>query len=131
MRRICLIAFAVLILTGAVAHASKAAPWSGRWQRAAGEYGAGSGAFTLVQKGTRVTGAYHWKGCSAVFGGRVVGTANGRSLSGTFAHGGDSRGTLRLRLSANGRRITGSFKVTSGTCAGAAGAFDASYLGKL
>ena len=30
----------------------------------------------------------------------------------------------------NGRHITGSFKVTAGTCAGTAGAFDASRLGK-
>ena len=94
------------------------------------QYGAGSGLFTLAQKGARVTGVYHWKGCAAVFGGTIVGTVTGRSLAAVFNHKGDARGTLRLHLSPNGRHITGSFKVTAGTCAGAAGAFDASRLGK-
>jgi hypothetical protein len=122
----------LLALTfAAIAHASATASWSGRWQRAAGEYGAGSGVFTLLQKETHVTGAYHWKGCAAVFGGSIVGTATGRALTAMFNHHGDARGTLQLRLSADGHHITGSFKVTAGTCAGAAGPFDASYIGKI
>jgi hypothetical protein len=70
-------ALLVVILALGVAAAAQASSWSwtGRWQRAAGEYGAGSGVFTLTQKGTHVTGAYHWRGCTNVFGGSVVGTA--------------------------------------------------------
>lgn len=61
----------------------------------------------------------------------VVGTAHGNTLIARFNHHGDAGGTLRLRLSSDGHHITGTFKVTSGTCAGASGAFDARYLGKL
>jgi len=129
-RRLALVAFLLALASAAVAQAASPS-WSGRWQRAAGEYGAGSGVFTLVQKGAHVTGAYHWRGCTNVFGGSVVGTAHGTALTATFNHHGDAKGTLHLRLSADGRRITGTFKVTSGTCAGTAGAFDATYLGKL
>ena len=100
-------------------------------QRAAGEYGAGSGLFTLLQKGTHVTGAYHWKGCANLLGGSIVGTAHGNSLVATFNHHGDSRGTLRLHLSADRRHITGTFLVTSGACPDVTGRFDATYLGKL
>ena len=122
---------ALLVVLAAVAVAQASAwSWSGRWQRAAGEFGAGSPVFTLLQQGNHVTGTYHWKGCTNVFGGNVVGTAHGSSLIATFNHHGDARGTLRLHLSADRHHITGTFKVTSGTCAGAAGAFDATYLGK-
>jgi hypothetical protein len=130
MRRTALLALFLALAASAVAQAATW-NWSGRWQRAAGEYGAGSGVFTLVQKGTHVTGTYHWKGCANVFGGSVVGTAHGNTLAATFSHHGDASGTLRLRLSADRRHITGSFKVTSGTCAGTAGAFHATYLGAL
>lgn len=130
MRRIVLVALVLTIAASAVAQAATWS-WSGRWQRAAGEYGAGSGVFTLLQKGTHVTGTYHWKGCANVFGGSVAGTARGNSLVATFNHRGDARGTLRLRQSADRRHIAGTFRVTSGTCAGASGAFHATYLGKL
>jgi hypothetical protein len=108
------------------------ASWSGRWQRAAGEYGAGSGVFTLAQDGTHVSGTYHWKGCGAAFGGSVVGTATGRSLTAVFNRTGDARGTLQLLLSVDGHQISGSYKVTAG-CRNTypAGRFDASYIGKI
>ena len=128
-RAVILLALLTLILPSGT-QAGAAASWGGRWQRAAGQYGAGSGVFTLAQKGMHVTGRYPWKGCAAVFGGSIVGTATGRSLAAMFNHKGDARGTLRLHLSSNGRHITGSFKVTAGTCAGTAGAFDATRLGK-
>jgi len=108
--------------------AAASASWTGRWRRAAGEYGAGSGIFTLVQHGNHVTGLYHWKGCTNVFGGTLSGTAKGRSLTAVFNHRGDAHGTLALRLSPNGRAITGTFKVTGGTCAGTTGAFHATRL---
>lgn len=130
VRRIALVVLFVALAATAFAQASTRS-WSGRWQRAAGEYGAGSGVFTLVEKGTHVTGVYHWKGCTNVFGRTVVGTAHGNTLIARFNHHGDAGGTLRLRLSSDGHHITGTFKVTSGTCAGASGAFDARYLGKL
>jgi hypothetical protein len=130
MRRgVVLVLFLALAIAGA-AQASTSS-WSGRWQRAAGEYGAGSGLFTLLQKGTHVTGAYHWKGCANLLGGSIVGTAHGNSLVATFNHHGDSRGTLRLHLSADRRHITGTFLVTSGACPDVTGRFDATYLGKL
>ena len=66
-----------------------------------------------------------------MFGGTVKGVAKGRSLTAVFSHRGDTTGTLVLRLSKDGRKITGAFKVTGGTCAGATGAFDATYLGRL
>ena len=80
--------------------------------------------------GTHVTGSYHWKGCTNVFGGTVTGTAKGPMLVATFDHHGDAHGTLQLHLSADRHHITGTFKVTSGTCAGSAGPFHATYLGK-
>ena len=129
MRRAVLLVLLLALVGPAVAHPS-AWSWSGRWQRAAGEYGAGSGVFTLVQKGTHVTGAYHWRGCTNVFGGTVAGTAHGNTLIATFNHHGDASGTLRLQLT-DQHHIVGTFKVTSGTCAGTAGAFHATYLGKL
>ena len=131
VRRVLWIAVLASLISATVAGASASAPWSGRWQRAAGEYGAGSGIFTLAQNGKGVSGKYHWKGCAAVFGGTIAGTANGRSLTATFTHHGDARGTLRLHLSKDGRSITGTFKVTQGTCTGAAGPFHATYVGPL
>ena len=130
MRRGLLLAL-VTALIGANVAAASTAPWSGRWLRAAGEHGAGSGIFTLVQRGTKVTGTYRWKGCSNVFGATIKGVANGRSLTAVFSHRGDSTGTLALRLSKDGRKITGTFKVTGGTCAGTTGAFNATYIGRL
>ena len=130
MRRGLLVVLVAALVAANVAVASPTL-WSGRWLRAAGEYGAGSGIFTLVQRGTKVTGTYRWKGCSNVFGGTVKGVAKGRSLTAVFSHRGDTTGTLVLRLSKDGRKITGAFKVTGGTCAGTAGAFDATYLGRL
>jgi hypothetical protein len=61
MRRVGLLLVVCVLTASTVAQASKTASWSGRWQRAAGQYGAGSGLFTLSQKGTHVTGTYHWK----------------------------------------------------------------------
>jgi len=130
MRRILLLALVVILIVANVA-AGASAPWSGRWLRAPGEYGAGSGVFTLVQHGNRVTGKYHWRGCTNVFGGSVSGTATGRTLKAVFDHHGDARGTLALRLSSDGRTISGRFKVTGGTCAGTSGRFDATYVGPL
>ena len=130
MRRAALLALVLALAVAVVAQASSWS-WSGRWQRAAGEYGAGSPVFSLQQKGSHVTGTYHWKGCTNVFGGSVVGTANGNSLVATFNHHGDAHGTLRLHLSADRHHMTGTFNVTSGTCAGTAGPFHATYLGKL
>jgi hypothetical protein len=127
MRRGLVVAFVTALISASVAAASSVS-WTGRWQRAAGEYGAGSAVFTLVQHGKHVTGLYHWKGCSNVFGGTVSGTATGRLLTAVFNHRGDAHGTLVLHLSANGRSITGSFKVTGGTCAGTTGAFHATRV---
>jgi len=130
VRRAALLVVSFALVASAAAQASTWT-WSGRWQRAAGEYGAGSGVFTLVQKGNHVTGSYHWKGCTNVFGGTVTGTAQGNTLVATFNHHADASGTLRLRLTADHKHIVGTFKVTSGTCAGTAGAFHATYLGTL
>ena len=130
MRRVVVLVFLVTLVASTVAQAA-GAPWAGRWRRAAGEYGAGSGVFTLAQRGNHVTGAYHWKGCANVFGGTVSGTAKGRSLVAVFSHHGDASGRLVLRLSTSGHTISGTFKVTAGTCKGAAGPFDATYIGPL
>lgn len=130
MRRVVVFVFLLTLIASTAAQAA-GSPWSGRWRRAAGEYGAGSGVFTLVQRGNHVTGSYHWKGCTNVFGGTVTGTANGKSLTAVFSHHGDASGTLSLHLSKNGHAISGTFKVTAGTCKGAAGAFDATYVGPL
>jgi hypothetical protein len=62
---------------------------------------------------------------------RGGGSQVSHSLVATFNHHGDAHGTLRLHLSADRRHITGTFNVTSGTCAGTAGPFHATYLAKL
>ena len=130
MRRAAVLIVLLALAGSAVAQASIPS-WSGRWQRARTEYGAGSGLFTLQQKGTHVTGAYHWKGCTNLYGGSIVGTAHGNSLVATFNRNGDVHGTLRLHLSADQHHITGTWKVTSGKCPDSTGSFDATYLGKL
>ena len=130
MRRAAVLVLFLALAAAAVAQASTSS-WSGRWQRAAGEYGAGSGVFTLLQKGTHVTGAYHWNGCAGLVGGSIVGTARGNLLVATFNRNGDARGTLRLHLSVDRHHISGTFRVTSGACPDATGRFDATYLGKI
>jgi hypothetical protein len=88
-----------------------------------------------------VTGRFGWwiageagfggSPCQTSRGGTIKGTVRGRVFVGTFKHA-NAAGTLRLTLTATGRRIMGTSLITSGECANIASApFEATYVGPL
>jgi hypothetical protein len=132
------ILFAVLLtvaFVAAVAAPAASSPWTGTWRIAAQKSAVpfyGGNTFTLVQKGTAVTGRFTWeltsdKGfgggfCHTGKGGTIKGTARGRKLTATMiwpARDGYARATapFQATLSANGKTIDVRAHVTSGECA--------------
>lgn len=129
-RRAVLVTLLVAALCLPMIASAATGPWSGRWQRAAGEYGQGSPVFTLSQHGARVAGAFHWLGCGDQLGGSIAGKVQDGVLVATFRHK-NTAGQLRLRLTKHGKAMAGTWKVTGGPCAGGAGPFHATYVGPL
>jgi hypothetical protein len=101
---ILLAAFVAASLIGAAAAPAKHKPalkWTGGWKT-------NYGAMHLRQKGKHVTGTYKWKG------GRIVGTAKGATLTGTWSQkptyqGSSDSGSFTFTMSSNGKAFTGTW----------------------
>ena len=84
-----------------------AASWAGAWTT-------NWGAFTLTLKGTKATGSYTHDG------GRITGTASGRTLRGNWSEsptykGPKDAGSFTITLSADGTSFKGTWKYADGT----------------
>lgn len=102
--------------------------WSGKWRRAANEIDAGGPTlFRLKQSGTRLTGTLPWRGCTTKEGGILVGFATGRNAVAATRQTDGTLVSMHMQLSPDGRRISGGYTVTAGTCA-ASGPFDATRV---
>lgn len=105
--------------------------WNGTWNRAANQIDVGGPTkFTIRQVGDRLTVRLPWRGCTSKAGGVGVGWARGSSAVIAVEQ---TDGTLviqSMQLAASRKSIGGTFEVTAGTCRGAKGAFDATFVGR-
>ena len=96
---VAVVALTALLVAGAAAKTPVLGPWAGQWS-------SDWGTMTLSQKGTHVTGRYTF------YGGRIDGTAIGRTLTGTWSKaptyvGPPDAGPIVLQLSPSGLSFTG------------------------